>query len=265
MKYWYVRWIYSIFESLLANTTQRKYLVVTILLSFPFYYNKLSYNSLIQWHWTWLCRLYAHASMDMAIVHGDASSIPISFPCSDDGMAWVSTLILSVRFNLDLSSLWLGEELFYSEGVQVVYTVMLRKIETDSRCGWRLPLGKYHVFGTPRITRSISTEILTPESATSTVHMPWKTSVKVESSSHIHIDLTWNCLMREEGWRPNTLRPSKGGGRSSLTNDTRRGHYSRGWWWWFKMHGNSIFRVNSMHFGWIPTLFAKCFQTTQCN
>ena len=96
--------------------------------------------------------------MDMAFVRGDASSILISFPCTNDGMAWVSILILNVRFNLDLSSLWVEEEFFYSEGVQVVSTVMLLKIETDSGCGWRLPPGKYNVFGTPRVTRSISTE-----------------------------------------------------------------------------------------------------------
>jgi hypothetical protein len=38
-----------------------------------------------------------------------------------------STLILNVRFNLDLSFLCV-EEVFYSEGVQVVSTVMLLKI-----------------------------------------------------------------------------------------------------------------------------------------
>jgi hypothetical protein len=55
--------------------------------------------------------------MDMALVRGDGSSIPISFPCSDDGVACISALILSIRFNLELSSLWVEEEIFDSEGV----------------------------------------------------------------------------------------------------------------------------------------------------
>ena len=71
---------------------------------------------------------------------------------------------------------------------QVVSTVMLLKIETNLGCDWRLPPGKYNVFGTPKVTRSISTEILIHGSATSTVQMPWGTRAKVESPSHIHID-----------------------------------------------------------------------------
>jgi hypothetical protein len=76
-----------------------------------------------------------------------------------------------VRFNLDLSSLSVEEEFFYSGGVQVVSTVMLLKIESDSRCGSKLPPNKYHIFGTLRVSKSISIEIFTPGSAASTVQM----------------------------------------------------------------------------------------------
>ena len=71
--------------------------------------------------------------------------------------------------------------------------------------------------------------------------------------------------MREEEWKPNTLRPSNGGRRSYLTRDTKRGHYDREWWWWSKTLGSLIFPINSMPFGWALTLFEKCSQTIRCN
>lgn len=106
--------------------------------------------------------------MDMAFVRGDGSSIPISFPCNDDGVACVSALILSIRFNLNLSSLWVEEELFDSDGGQLVSTIMQLKIKSEEGDVWRLPSGKYHAFGTPSIARSVSPNVVTLESVTST-------------------------------------------------------------------------------------------------
>jgi len=126
----------------------------------------------------------------MAMVLGDGSSIPISFPCRDDGVAWVSALVLSVRFNLELTSMWVKEELFDFEGVEIVSIVMQMKLKDERGDVWRFTLGKYHAFGTPNAVRSMSIDILTPRSITSSIPMSHGTCVKIEPSDHSYIDLT---------------------------------------------------------------------------
>jgi hypothetical protein len=56
-------------------------------------------------------------TMEVAMIRGGDSSIPIAFSMSKGEFVWVTKVVLSVRFNLLGSSMWIEEEVYDSRGM----------------------------------------------------------------------------------------------------------------------------------------------------
>ena len=114
----------------------------------------------------------------MASLRGQNRSVPLCLPLDVDDVVWVPESVLSHRFNLVRTSIWIEQEVYDEEGKQVVATIMHKKQVKDTEVTWKLPAGKFRVFGDPVHSPSVPI----PESQRSTVHMSLAARVKVESS-----------------------------------------------------------------------------------
>jgi hypothetical protein len=58
-----------------------------------------------------------------ATIRADGNIVPISFPLGNDGLASVSAVCLSLRFQLNIASMHIDEEVFDSESGDVTHTI----------------------------------------------------------------------------------------------------------------------------------------------
>jgi hypothetical protein len=58
-----------------------------------------------------------------ATIRSDGDGVPISFPLGSDGLASVSAVCLGLRFQLNIASLYIEEEVFDSVSGDVTHTI----------------------------------------------------------------------------------------------------------------------------------------------
>jgi hypothetical protein len=58
-----------------------------------------------------------------ATIRADGDGVPISFPLGSDGLASVSAVCLGLRFQLNIASLYIDEEVFDSVSSDVTHTI----------------------------------------------------------------------------------------------------------------------------------------------
>src|ERR1700737_1294801 len=115
----------------------------------------------------------------MATIRAHGSFVPFILPLQDDGHVNVSEDLLSLRFNLQIGSMYLEQEM-YSADEEVYETILVQKNRRDVGFMWNLGPGSYRVIGLSESHMQASTVILTNESGTSTVKIPSTAHVKVE-------------------------------------------------------------------------------------
>ena len=100
-------------------------------------------------------------------------------PLQDDGFVCVSEDLLSLRFNLQLRTMYLEQEMYSADG-EVYETILVQKTRTDDGSVWILGPGSFRVIGLSESQMQAPTVILTNESGTSTVQIPTVATVKLE-------------------------------------------------------------------------------------
>src|SRR6202022_2032965 len=91
----------------------------------------------------------------------------------------VSEDLLGLRFNLQIGSMYLEQEMYSANG-EVYETILVQKNRIDVGFMWNLGPGSYKVIGLSESQMQASTVILTNESGTSTVQIPSTAHIKVE-------------------------------------------------------------------------------------
>ena len=115
----------------------------------------------------------------MATIRAHGSFVPFILPLQDDGHVTVSEDLLSLRFNLQIGSMYLEQEMYSADG-DVYETILVQKNRTEVGFMWNLGPGSYRVIGLSESQMQASTVILTNESGTSTVQIPTVATVKLE-------------------------------------------------------------------------------------
>ncbi len=123
----------------------------------------------------------------MASFRSYGSSVPFTLPVGDDGSTRVEEVVLSARFNLNVGSVYVEQEIFSSEGV-LQETVLQMKCPSDDNSFWILKSGSYRVFGFSNSQMEGSTVVLTPVSNGSTVQLTPPVRVKIEPGEE-HVTL----------------------------------------------------------------------------
>jgi hypothetical protein len=115
----------------------------------------------------------------MATIRAHGSFVPFILSLQDDGHVSVSEDLLSLRFNLQIGTMYLEHEMYSTDG-EVYETILVQKNRTEVGFMWILRPGSFRVIGLSESQMQASTVILTNESGTSTVQIPSIAHIKVE-------------------------------------------------------------------------------------
>jgi hypothetical protein len=117
----------------------------------------------------------------MALIHANGHGVPVSFPIGDEGFCIVTAFRLSLRFQFQEESMQIDQEVFDDASGELTHTIGHLSYMNDGVRFWRLPPGRFRLYGLSDSLLVGSTEILTPkQSSTSTHNTPLLRTVKIE-------------------------------------------------------------------------------------
>jgi hypothetical protein len=121
-----------------------------------------------------------------AVIFANTKGVPVSFPKSNDGLALVTFLRLSLRFRLSEEFMYIDEEVFDAHSGELIHTIGQSPVSEGDSKHWLLKPGRYRVYGVSDLVMAASTELVTPHrSSTGTVHLTLATRVKVEKGDEV--------------------------------------------------------------------------------
>jgi hypothetical protein len=121
--------------------------------------------------------------MSFATIRADGDGVPISFPLGSDGLASVSTVHLGLRFQLNIASLHIDEEVFDSISSDVTHMIGQIPICNGDGKHWLLRPGRFRLYGLSESTMAASIELAPSlRSSSCTNCTPISSNVKVEPS-----------------------------------------------------------------------------------
>jgi hypothetical protein len=116
-----------------------------------------------------------------ATIRADCDGVPISFPLGNDGLASVSAIRLGLRFQLNITSLHIDEEVFDSVSSDVTHTIGQIPVCNGDSKYWLLRPGRFRLYGLSESTMAASTELAPSlRSPNCTNRTPESSKVKVE-------------------------------------------------------------------------------------
>src|SRR5450759_768758 len=122
----------------------------------------------------------------LAVIYLDGVRVPISFPLGTDGVAHVTSLRLSLRFQLSEDFMFIDEEVYDANSGDLIYTIGQSPVSDGGSKHWLLNVGRYRVYGVSDSVMAASTELVTPHrSSTGTVQLTPATRVKFEPADEL--------------------------------------------------------------------------------
>jgi hypothetical protein len=119
-------------------------------------------------------------------IYSDAGGIPISFPLGNDEVALVTSIRLSLRFQMSEDFMFIDEEVYDAQSGDLIYTNGQSLVCDGETKQWLLNAGRYRVYGVSDSVMAASTELVTPHrSSTGTVQLTPVTWVKVEHAEEL--------------------------------------------------------------------------------
>ena len=127
--------------------------------------------------------LMAHVpANELAVLYADGGIVPLTFRMQEDGLAYVTSLSLSIRFGFREDTIIVDEDIFDVVTSKLTHTLgRISQRDENNNLFWSLHPGSYRVYGLTDSQMAASTEILTPRnSSTSTIQTPLPRDVKVK-------------------------------------------------------------------------------------
>ena len=118
----------------------------------------------------------------MAILYADGVRVPLTFWMQEDGLAYVTSQRLSIRFGFREDTIIVDEDIFDVVTSELTHTIgRVSQRDENNNLFWSLHPGSYRVYGLIYSQMATSTEILTPRSSsTYTIQTPLSVDVKVK-------------------------------------------------------------------------------------
>jgi hypothetical protein len=114
-------------------------------------------------------------------IRADGDVVPISFPLGSDGLALVSAVRLGLRFQLNIASMHIDEEVFDSVSGDVTHTIGQIPVCNGNSKYWLLRASRFRLYGLSESTMAASTELAPSlRSPSYTNRTPESSKVKVE-------------------------------------------------------------------------------------
>ena len=120
----------------------------------------------------------------LVVIYLDGVGVPISFPLGSDGVDHVTSLRLSLRFQLSEEFMFIDEEAYDANSGDLIHTIGQSPVCDGGFKRWLFNAGGYRVYGVSDSVMVASTELVTPhQSSISTIQLTPATRVKLE-----HVD-----------------------------------------------------------------------------
>jgi hypothetical protein len=122
----------------------------------------------------------------LAVIYCDNEGIPISFMLGNDEVALVTSLRLSLRFQMSEDFMFIDEEVYDAQSRDFIHTIGQSPVCDGDSKQWLLNAGRYRVYGMSDLVMAASTELVTPHrSSTGTVQLILTTRVKIEKDEEL--------------------------------------------------------------------------------
>jgi hypothetical protein len=116
-----------------------------------------------------------------AVIYSEVDGVPISFPLGTDGVALVTSLRLSLRFQMSEDYMFIDEEVYDAQSGDLIHTIGQSLVCDGASKQWLFNAGRYRVYGVSDSVMVASTELVTSHrSSIGTVQLTPATRVKVE-------------------------------------------------------------------------------------
>ena len=135
------------------------------------------------------------------VIYCSSDGVPISFPLGSEGIAHVTSLRLSLRFQMSEEIMFIDEEVYDALSGDLIETISQSPVCDGASKQWLLNVGRYRVYGVIDSVMAASTELVRP--STSTAQFTLAIRVKLE-----HVDELITVLNKDsDGNSPPQVRP----------------------------------------------------------
>ena len=126
----------------------------------------------------------------LAVIYSDSQGVPISFLLGNDGVALITSLKLSLRFQMSEDFMFIDEEVYNAQSRDLIHTISQSPICDRDIKQWLLNIERYRVYGMSDSVMAASTELVTPNhSSISIVQLTPAIRLKVEKDEELIIIL----------------------------------------------------------------------------
>jgi hypothetical protein len=122
----------------------------------------------------------------LVVICANGEGVPITFSLGEDGLVVVTSLRLSLRYQLHNDSLYIDEEVFDAATRDLIHTIGQFLVCNGEVKHWLLRPGRYRLCGLTKSVMAASTEVVTPlHFSTCTIQILLPSIVKVEPGAKI--------------------------------------------------------------------------------
>ena len=122
----------------------------------------------------------------LAVIYLDGVGVPISFPLGSDGVAHVTSLRLSLRFQLSEDFMFIDEDVYDANSGDLTHTIGQSPVCDGDSKRWLLNARRYRVYSVSDLVMAASMELVTPHrSSIGTIHLTPATRVKLENADEL--------------------------------------------------------------------------------
>ena len=97
-----------------------------------------------------------------AVIYSSTSRVPISFPLGSEGVAHVTSLRLSLRFQMSEEIMFIDEEVHDALSGDLIGTISQSPVYDGASIKWLLNAGRYRVYGVSDSVMAASLELVRP-------------------------------------------------------------------------------------------------------
>jgi hypothetical protein len=122
----------------------------------------------------------------LAVIYFDGEGVLISFPLGNDGITLVTSMTLSLKFQMSEDFMFIDEEVYDTQTGDLIHTIGQSPVCDRASKQWLLNAGRYRVYGMSDSVMAASTELVTSHhSSTRTVQLTPATRVKLELAEEL--------------------------------------------------------------------------------
>jgi hypothetical protein len=122
----------------------------------------------------------------MAVIYSNGEGVPISFLLGNDGVALITSLRLSLRFQMSEDFMFIDEEVYDAQSEDLIHTIGQSPVCNGDTKQWLLNARRYRIYSMSDSVMAASMELVTPHrSSIGAVQLTTATQVKVEHAEEL--------------------------------------------------------------------------------